>query len=323
MTEYKFIDYDGISLFSNCLVFQNEKNKKVHLLPVIHLGSMQYYSGMQDYIENRICIYEEIKTGQSDINQQKSIKNLDEFIDIMSPEVEKFWEPFKSLLKRFYKNFINKDTKNLWKRAKKEIKHSDEKIRIIYDICVKSFFGIHNIFPIQLYLSEIMNLEQQQIAIDYENDIQYRSNWILTDLNSSEQAENIDMSEIIEEYLTEPTREIIEVSQKEIIFLLSLILFIVGLKKITKVSKRREVFATNLIQGLTLQFEASKELLPDYLLDPRNSMIENQILNLIEDHEEIIVFYGVAHMVALERFLLDQGFSLKNQQSFEVFKIEE
>jgi len=52
-------------------------------------------------------------------------------------------------------------------------------------------------------------------------------------------------------------------------------------------------------------------------------MIEEQVLDLIEDHEEIVVFYGMAHMIAVERFLLEQGFSFKTQQSFEVFKIEE
>ena len=47
------------------------------------------------------------------------------------------------------------------------------------------------------------------------------------------------------------------------------------------------------------------------------------ILNLIEDHEEIVVFYGVAHMCALEGFLLKLGFILISKQSFKAFKIEE
>ncbi|MBY8987812.1 MAG: hypothetical protein KGD61_05110 [Candidatus Lokiarchaeota archaeon] len=131
MIEFKFLDYDGVSLFTNCLVYQNEKNKKVHLLPVIHIESTQYYSGMQDYIEDRICIYEKVKVGTSDTKLQNSIKNIDEFIDISSPEVDKFWDPYKNLLKRFYKKFLTQDIKDLWKGIKKEIKRSDNKIRII------------------------------------------------------------------------------------------------------------------------------------------------------------------------------------------------
>ncbi|MBY8987811.1 MAG: hypothetical protein KGD61_05105 [Candidatus Lokiarchaeota archaeon] len=168
-----------------------------------------------------------------------------------------------------------------------------------------------------------MNLDQQQIAIDYEKDIPYRSNWIHIDLDFDEMTENVDINELVEEILTEPSPEILEICLKEIRFILANILGMVEVKKIPEISKRREFLASGLIQTLTNQFEEIKKNMPDYLLETRNSMIEDQILNLIEDHEEVVVFYGVAHMIAVERFLLEQGFSLKTQQSFEVFKIEE
>ena len=323
MTDFKFLDYDGTSLFSNCVVYQNEKNKKVYLLPVIHVGSTQYYSGMQAYIENRICIYEKLKLTSSDTNLQKPIKSLDEYIALSSPGIEGFWERYEKLLKKFYKKFLTRDVKKLWKMVKKEFKNFDDKIRLIYDSCVKSGFGIQNLFPIQLYLCEIMNLEHQQIAIDYENDIPYRSKWIHVDLDFEEMTENVDLNELVEEILTKPSPEILDILLKEIRLLLTNILAMVEFKNIPEISKRRELLANGIIQGLTQQFEEIKNNTPEYLLETRNSMIEEQVLDLIEDHEEIVVFYGMAHMIAVERFLLEQGFSFKTQQSFEVFKIEE
>jgi len=323
MKEFKFLDYDGKSLVSNCLVDQTEKNKKIYLLPVIHIGSTQYYYGMDAYIENRICIYEKLKLASSDTNLQKSIKSLDEYIELSSPRIEDFWEKYKKLLDKFYKKFLTRDVKRLWKMVKKEFKNFDDKIRIIYDSCVKSGFGIQNLFPIQLYLCEIMNLDHQQSAIDYENDIPYRPKWIHADLDFDEMTENVDINELVEEILTEPSPEILDILLKEIRLLLTNILAMVEFKKIPEISKRRELLANGIIQGLTQQFEEIKNNTPEYLLETRNSMIEEQILNLIEDHEEIVVFYGMAHMIAVERFLLEQGFSLKTQQSFEVFKIEE
>jgi len=323
MKEFKFLDYDGKSLVSNCLVDQIEKNKKIYLLPVIHIGSTQYYYGMDAYIENRICIYEKLKLASSDTNLQKSIKSLDEYIELSSPRIEDFWEKYKKLLDKFYKKFLTRDVQKLWKMVKKEFKNFDDKIRIIYDSCVKSGFGIQNLFPIQLYLCEIMNLDHQQSAIDYENDIPYRPKWIHADLDFDEMTENVDINELVEEILTEPSPEILDILLKEIRLLLTNILAMVEFKKIPEISKRRELLANGIIQGLTQQFEEIKNNTPEYLLETRNSMIEEQILNLIEDHEEIVVFYGMAHMIAVERFLLEQGFSLKTQQSFEVFKIEE
>jgi len=323
MTEFKFLDYDGKSLFSNCLVYQNENKKKVYLLPVIHIGSTQYYYGMDAYIENRICVYEKLKLASSDKNWQKPIKSLNEYIELSSPGIEEFWEQYKKLLDKFYKKFLPRDIKKLWKMAKKEFENFDNKIRIIYDSCVKSGFGIQNLFPIQLYLCEIMNLDHQQIAIDYENDISYRPKWIHVDLDFEKMTENVDVNELVEEMLTEPSPETLDIFLKTIRLLLTNVLALVEFKKIPEISKRRELLANGIIQGLTQQFEEiKKNYTPEYLLETRNSMIEDQILNLIEDHEEIVVFYGMAHMIAVERFLLEQGFNLKTQQSFEVFKIE-
>ena len=41
---------------------------------------------------------------------------------------------------------------------------------------------------------------------------------------------------------------------------------------------------------------------------------------LLKDNE-IMVFYGASHMIGIEKFLLENGFSYESQKKFEVFKI--
>ena len=323
MTEFKFLNYDGSSLFSNCLVYQNQNNVQVHLLPVIHIGEAIYYADLLNYIQNRICIYEKINLASSNAEQQNFAKNLDEYLEIASPGIEEFWSQYKKLLKKFYNKFLTREVKSIWKMVKKEFKNFDDKIQKIYDDCIKSGFGIQNLYPIQLYLCEIMNLDHQILAIDYISDIPHRINWIHTDLDFDKITENVDLVELIEEMLTEPSPETLKILLKQIRLLLTNILGMVEFKKTPKVPKRRELLANGLVHLLTQQFEEVKKNTPDYILEGRNSLIEEQILNLIEDNKEIVVFYGVAHMGAIKRFLVEQGFSVKNQQSFEAFKIED
>jgi len=306
MTEFKFLDYDGKSLFTNCLVYQNEMKVQIHLLPVIHIGDTPYYSELQNYVQDRICLFENLNLVSSDDELKKSVTSLDEYLELSSVGIEEFWDLYNILLKKFYKKFLTRDIKSLWKLAKKEFKNVNDNSRTIYDHCVKSCFGIHNIFPITLYLCEIMNLDHQMIAIDYINDIAHRTNWIHADLDLAKITENVNLNDLFEEILTDPSPEILEVTLQQIRFVLTNVLVMRRFRKSPDASKRRELFDV-----------------PDYLIDDRNSLVEDKILNLIEDHEEIVVFYGVGHMRALEGFLLKQGFNLISKQSFEAFKIED
>jgi hypothetical protein len=323
MTNFKFLDYDGTSLYSNCLVYQNEKNIQVHLLPVIHIGDTQYYVSLLNYIQERICIFENINLTPSDVTIQKSAKTLEEYLEIASPGIEEFWDQYQKLLKKFYKKFLTRDVKSLCKTVKKKSKYFDNKIKTIYDGCIKSGFGIQNMYPIQLYLCESMNLNHQLLAIDYVNDIPLRTNWIHTDLDFGTITENVDLNELIEKMLTEPSKEIITMLMKQIRLLLTNILGMVEFKMTTKVPEKRELLANGLIQFLSQQFEEISKNTPEYILEGRNSMVEEQILNLIEDHEEIVVFYGVAHMGAIESFVIKQGFSFKTQHRFKAFEIDD
>ncbi len=323
MTEFKFLDYDGKSLFTNCLVYQNEKKVQIHLLPVIHIGNTPYYSELQNYIQDRICLFEKLNLITSDVDLKKSVSSLDDYLELSAQGIEEFWDRYKKLLKKYYKKFLTGDIKSLWKMVKKEFKNVNDESRTIYDNCVKSGFGIQNLCPIQLYLCKIMNLDHQMIAIDYVNDIPQRTNWIHTDLDLAKITENVNLNDLMEEILIDPSPEILEVTLQQIRFVLLNILVMRRFKKSPEASKRRELLADDLIQGLTQEFKEVIKNTPDYLIDNRNSLVEDKILNLIRDHEEIVVFYGLAHMRALEGFLLKQGFNLISKQSFKVFKIED
>ncbi|MFX0074027.1 MAG: hypothetical protein ACFE96_01185 [Candidatus Hermodarchaeota archaeon] len=323
MVKFNFLDFDGVSLYSNCLVYQNKENIQVHLCPVIHIGDTQYYSSLLNYIQNRICIFEKINLTPSDTTLQSSAKTLEEYLEIVSPGIEEFWNQYQKLLKKFYKKFFTKDVRSLCKAVKKQSKYFDEDIKTIHDDCIKSGFGIQNMYPIQLYLCESMNLNHQLNAIDYVNDIPHRTNWIHTDLDFANLSENVDLNELVEEMLTDPSQEILEMLLKQIKMLLTNIIGMVEFKKTPEVSKRRELLASGLIHFLTQQFEELTNLAPNYILEERNSMVEDQILNLIEDHEDIVVFYGVAHMGAIERFVINQGFSFKTQHRFKAFEIDD
>ena len=206
---------------------------------------------------------------------------------------------------------------------KKQFKNFDDKIRTVYDLCVKSGFGIQNLYHIQLYLCEIMNLNHQMLAIDYINDIPLHSNWIHTDLDFESITKNIDLNELVEEMLTEPSPEILEMLMKQIGLLLTNILGMVEFRMTPKISEKRELLARGLIHFLTQQFEEIADDTPEYILEERNSMVQEQLLKLIEEHKEVVVFYGVAHMWAIEKFVHEQGFSMMTQHRFRAFKIEE
>ena len=323
LTELKFLDYDGSSLYSNCLVYQNDKKVQIHLLPVIHIGDLEYYARLLDYIHDRICIYEKMNLTPSDVSMEKSAKTLNEYLEIVSSSVEDFWQQYNELLKKFYKKFLTREVKSLCKKVKKQSKNFDDKIKAIYDGCIKTGFGIQNLYPVQLYLCESMNLSHQMIAIDYIHDIPRRTNWIHTDLDVGSVTKNVDLNELVEEMLTEPSPEILNMLMKQIALLLINVLGMLDFKKIHEITERRELLANGLIHFLSDQFGEIKDTTPEYLLEGRNSMVQDQILNLIKDHQEIVVFYGVAHMSAIEKFILEHGFNFKYRQCFKAFDIEE
>ena len=70
-------------------------------------------------------------------------------------------------------------------------------------------------------------------------------------------------------------------------------------------------------------YQAFEEQSPELLLKMRNTIVERGISILLEDFDEIMVFYGAMHMIGIETFLINNDFVFKNEIQFEVFSIED
>ena len=323
MSKTEFLSFDGTSLFSHCCTYHNGDSKIVCLIPVVHLGNSTYFRNLVKYVGNRPTIFEALKIVAKDQNTQGSIKSFEDFMKLNASNTETFYNTYKKLLNRFYKKFFTKDMKELWKLVKREVENSDNKIKQIYEFSEKTRFAIQSFTPIQLYWAEIMNLSHQWIAIDYENDILNRSNWILTDLDIGKLMEDIDLDELLKKILTAPSKELLSEVLKEIQIIFSSILGCVELANLPNVSQRRERLATWLMAGISQQNKIIEELNPQYILNMRNNLVENTIKEILEKNDEVMVFFGAIHMIGIEQFLIESGFTFIAEEPFNVFDIND
>jgi pheromone shutdown protein TraB len=164
-------------------------------------------------------------------------------------------------------------------------------------------------------------LEHQLIAIDFTNDIAKRSNWIHTDINFEDFKDRKDFSDTIKRILTTPTKKVINESQKEMQLVMYALYQSVEYGKILDYSQRRIIFANDLIDSMTSLYQTLEKISPELLLNMRNEMIEDTILDLIKENNEIMILYGAAHMINIEKFVLDTGFTFKAEQCFDVFNV--
>ncbi|MBY9004504.1 MAG: hypothetical protein KGD73_11065 [Candidatus Lokiarchaeota archaeon] len=322
-TKPTFLSFDGASLLSHCCIYHNGDSKSVGLIPVIHIGNSTYFRKLVEYAGNRPTVFEYMKFVSPDQDKTISIKNFEDFMEVNASTTENFYNTYKKRLNNFYKKNFTKDMKELWKLVKKEVKNSDNKIKQIYDLSEKTRFTVQSLTPIQLYWAEIMNLSHQFIAIDYENDILRRSNWIITDLDMGKLMGDVDTHELLKNILTEPSKEVLNEVLKEINIILSSILGTVELANLPNVSQRRERLATWLMASISQQYKIIEDVSPEYMLNMRNNMVENTILEILEENDEVMVFFGATHMIGIEKFLTENGFTFKGEEQFKVFDIND
>jgi len=323
LVESKFLSFDGSSLLSHCCTYYNADSKRVCLIPVIHLGNSTYFQNLVNYIGNRPTLFENMKLVVKDQNAHGSIKNLEDYMELNASNTETFYKTYKKLLNRFYKKYFTKELKELWKLVKREVENSDSKIKQIYEFSEKTRFAVQSFTPIQLYWAEIMNLSHQFIAIDYENDIINRSNWIVTDLDIQKLMKDVDLNELFKEILTTPSQNLLNEVLKEIQMIFSSILACVELANLPNVSQRRERLATWVMESISQQYKIIEEASPEYILNMRNNLVENRIIETLEKNDEVMVFFGATHMIGIEKFLIDIEFAFKAEEPFKVFDINE
>jgi hypothetical protein len=316
-----FISFDGAKLVSHIKTYENDVNQKIHLIPVVHLGTAEYYYNILAYVGSIPCLYESVKFGPESNKPREPVKNVDDYIELYSISCDKVWNEYNSLISNFNRKFLSKDVKKLHKFVRKKVHKSNDKLRQIYELCKKTNFSFSNVMMIQLYWCEILKLEHQWTAIDYENDISKQSNWIHTDIDLEGIQDQKDVKEAIRRILTSPTSEEISQIQKEMYSIIGMIWQSVELYRMLDSSQRRRELANTLIDMMTTQYQVLETQAPELLLNTRNVMIEDSIINQIEDNNELMIFYGAIHMISIEKFLLDAGFKFKTEDHFEVFDI--
>jgi hypothetical protein len=317
-----FLSFDGSKLVSHIKIYENNSKQKIHLIPVCHFGTYDYFHDIVAYVGEDIpCIFENIKIGSELDKSHKPLKNLDDFIEIYSNIYDKFWNECETLIKKFNKKYVGKEIKQLQKLAKREVYKSNDKIMQIYELCEKVNFSITSMLLIQVYWAEILDLEHQFMAIDYENDIPSRSNWCHGDLNFGAVQNKLNITELTKQALTSPTQTQISETQKEMSLILQAILGAIQLCQLNPVSQRRKEIAEVLIDSMKTENQAFEEQSPEFLLKTRNMIVERGISIFLEDFDEIMVFYGAYHMIAIEQFLLGGGFELKAEKCFDIFDI--
>jgi hypothetical protein len=322
MEKQDFIIFDGSSVFSNCCLYTNPNKGRVYLIPVVHFGTEQYYRNLLEYIGNSLCIYEHFQITSSDETSKRIPNIFDKQFEYIKTSTDQFWDKYHKNVERYYKKSLTKRLKKLRKNVHRIVDNSDERIKKILDLSERSFFGIQNIFLTQLYWAEITNLTHQFVAIDYNNDINMRDNWIHADMNIGKKLEDhgIDPLELLEEVLINPVPEFLDIKRSEIQFLLILIYTSVHMFELHNIADRREYLALSIMKSVTENQEVIEQQTP-FLIQDRNTIVEDAISNLFEEDQEIFVFYGALHQIGIENFLLKQDFVFESQNLFEVFSI--
>lgn len=322
-----FLSFDESKLVSHIKIYENHLKQKIHLIPVCHIGTKEYFQNIVAYVGEEIpCIYENLKFGSIDDKSYKSSKTLDDLIEFYYENYyqsyDKHGQEYKSLLKNFYKKYTSKEVKKLHKLVRKEVFKSSNKIIQIFDLCEKTNFNLFNTYVLQVYWCEMLGLEHQMMTIDYENDILNRNNWCHGDLDFSKIKDKTNLEEKIKQILINPTQQLINESEKERTMVMGTLLVTINFYRMDNCTQRRRELATLLIENMTTIFQDFENSSPEIVLKTRNTIVEKGISILLEEFNEIMVFYGAMHMISIEKFLLNEGFKLISEESFEVFNVD-
>ena len=314
-----FLSFDGDSLFSHVKIYESNSTQKIHLIPVIHIGTKDYFHKIVEYVGKIPCIFENLKFGAESNELNVPVKNFNDFIKIYSITSDKVWNNYNSLVKRFYKKYINKDLKKINKSVQKLVYRFNGNIKLIYELCQKTNFDVSNLIMIQLFLCDILQLEHQFIAIDYENDITNRPNWIHSDLNFEDLIQQVDIDDLIKKLLTDPTHEQINEAEKQMNLVISAIWGSLHLLELSDIHQRRRKFAHMVLEELAVHEVSFKDVIPELYFDTRNNLVLDTLMTLLEGNDEIMIFYGASHIIRFEKYLIENGFVFNASKTFEVF----
>lgn len=317
-----FLTFHDRVLKTICHIYKHKDGRTLHLLPVIHIGEKRYYEELLDYIGEKICVYEsiEFKRDESEDKEEtpKTPKSFDEWIQYNENLAEEMDTSIGREIKRFQRRYKVLDlfTRRLRRMVKKNLSVADKRFTQFFHQLERTNFSLHNITIQQYLLAETLELSFQHDVIDYENDIPNRKNWIHGDI--SVEVGNSSVKKIIENYsesLTHPTPTFVQLTKTNASQFYGMLYFIetLGPKSINERRAEMAEIFTDLEQ---------EKISGDYV-DGRNKIIIETINNLWDEQNEVMVFYGAAHMDAIKKAAENLNFKLISTIDFLAFGLKE
>lgn len=311
----EFISFQDGILKTICKVYQHEDGRMLYLLPVTHIGERRYYEKLLEYIGEKICVYEGINIKLKDNENAKlptTPQSFDEWLQYNEKLANKMDAQAGSEIKRFQKKIIRRDVRHFRSLVKRNLGLVDDRITTFFYQLERTNFGFHNLTIQQNLLAEFLDLSFQYNVIDYVSDISNRKNWIHGDLEVQLSEQSIDQAK---ETLKHPPLTFVQLTKTNARQFYAMLYLIESLIHENISERRRQlanIFAT-----------IKQEDIPLELIDGRNNIIIETSDDLFDDHDDVVIFYGVAHMDGIKLAAEKGDFKLISTKEFEVYRLSE
>ncbi len=296
-----------------CHVYKDEFGRTLHLLPVVHIGEKEYYEALLEYVGGKICVYESINIKAENAEDKVELNSFDEWLQYNEKIAEEIDRELGPEIKKFIRNKIfDCFIRRLRRLVKRNLQVADERITTLFNQLERTNFALHNQTIQQNLLAEILNLSYQFNVIDLINDIPNRKNWIHGDINlqlpEPSRERTIDI-------LKHPPPGFVEILKANARLFYGMLYLIENLVN-SSVNERRTQMA-NLFAGV------EQENIPGVYLDCRNNIVIETANKQFDEHDELVIFYGAAHMTDIKEEAEKVGFELISTTEFVAFTASE
>ena len=345
-----FIVHEEGVLKTICHIYKNKDGKTLQLLPVTHIGEKGYYKDLMNYIGDKTCLYEGIDITFGEITEDEleyskkfkgleqsaenvtlNPKTLDERIALIGLFTDMLQKDARKDIKKYNSLVITGELRKLRKEIKRNLRRVDERVSKAFYLCEQNGFRLFNLEILHNLVAQTLGLYYQYNVIDCILDIPKRKNWIHADMTINmagdlQNAEEEDQDEENTEDVEDSEQEIpkydpfdVENSKQNALVMYSMLFLVIHyLLDFTK-DQRLENFAQSLVDNQD-NAELLKRSAPGYTIESRNRLVMKKTLSLLEEINEIVIFYGALHMDDFERTIQNKGFELNSTSEFIVYR---
>ncbi|MHA1109702.1 MAG: hypothetical protein ACTSRE_01265 [Promethearchaeota archaeon] len=307
-----FISFQDGFMKTICHVYKHEDGRILHLLPVIHVGEEEYYEALLGYIGEKICVYESIII-KSENTESVELNSFDEWLQYNEKIAEEIDTTLGPEIKKFQRNkIIDRFIRRLRRLVKRNLGVADERLTTFFNQLERTNFSLHNHTIQQILLAEFLNVTYQFNAIDYINDIPHRKNWIHGDIDIELPEPSRERTIDILKHPPPGFVEIIKANARQFYGLLYLVESLVH----GSINERRTQMA-QLFSGM------EQEEIPGEYIDGRNNIVIETASKQFDEHDEVVIFYGAAHMDGIKVEAEKVGFELISTHEFLAFGLVE